>query len=80
MPKLLPRPEEQKHHTILCNIEDCLKRQNINKEKLRLVLGVSPPTLNKCLKNPEHFKLGQLEVIARLGKVQLVDLFNMDRG
>lgn len=74
MPKLLKRPEDKYKNNVLCNIEDCLKRQDIDKKKLEVLLGVSTPTINKYMKDPTNFTLGQLMKIARLGKVSVTDL------
>lgn len=80
MPKLLKRPEDRYKLNVLCNIEDCLKRQDIDKKKLKLLLGISMPTLNKCYKDPAYFSLGQLMIIARIGKVAVEDLVSKKRG
>lgn len=74
MPKLLARPDDKYKHNIICNIEDCLNRQNISKNKLQELLGLSKPTINKYYKDPSYFTLGQLMMIARLGKVTVMDL------
>nr|DAZ17055.1 MAG TPA: hypothetical protein [Caudoviricetes sp.] len=35
---------------------------------------MSKPTINKYYKDPSYFTLGQLMMIARLGKVTVMDL------
>lgn len=76
MPRALKKPEDKFKHNVICNIEDCLNRQDISKKKLQEVLSLSKPTINKYYKDPANFTLGQLMQIARLGKVTVMDLIS----
>lgn len=63
MPKFIKPPDS--HKVLVNNINSLCDMQGVSREEQRIIMRMSPATYCRRISNPETFKLGELEQIAK---------------